>query len=705
MKNKISTLEQHLLMIVLMIIPGIPMFSLDLNVSQSGTLSSLLTDEQKANTERLVVTTSNGAILNEVDFVTLSAMPNLKELDFSGDLNTEIITPNAFAGNTTLETIKFPANMKTIGIGAFNNSALKGVVSFPKTLISQEALVGRFTNCQGITAFEFPDNPNLSSHEGVAYAQGGALLLKYPCGKTAISYVVPDGVTTIGEQAFSYNHQLEELFIPESLNGFGATTDLVFEHVTGLKRIEVKAGNPNFASIEGILINVVTKEFMYFPPANDTESLVVDGSLVESVPMSFFSYASSLKRVVFTEGFKHVGYRAFRQATLDIKIPIEYIELPSTIETIDGEAFNSLGSTIQQFVCKATTPPRLTGNSTFRESNGNSVKFAVPASAHATYLTSQFVNEYYPEGGGGSFTSSQIVTYGEISVSGGTAIQNYSAAGYSIKIVADDAPDGRSFSHWESTTGAVFVNESEPATYFKMPNNDVAITAVFEEPKPYTITGATISTSGAAALGTIVPLRTGATKVVDGTTVYFKEWKIIQGEEVVIGNPQATTTYFTMVDDEVTIEAVYDILYMIDITRGDAPLEAFAGEVVSITANTKYGEFTNWSSTTEGVIFADEKNENTTFIMPASDVVIVANFKGTTGIHDAEGVIIGLYPNPAIDYIQLTGITNGIYTIFDMQGNVITKEEFMGEAISVSNLLSGVYILKINNIAIRFVKK
>ena len=197
MKNKISTLEQHLLMIVLMIIPGIPMFSLDLNVSQSGTLSSLLTDEQKANTERLVVTTSNGAILNEVDFVTLSAMPNLKELDFSGDLNTEIITPNAFAGNTTLETIKFPANMKTIGIGAFNNSALKGVVSFPKTLISQEALVGRFTNCQGITAFEFPDNPNLSSHEGVAYAQGGALLLKYPCGKTAISYVVPDGVTTI----------------------------------------------------------------------------------------------------------------------------------------------------------------------------------------------------------------------------------------------------------------------------------------------------------------------------------------------------------------------------------------------------------------------------------------------------------------------------------------------------------------------------
>lgn len=704
MKNKNSTLKQHLLMLVLMIIPGIPMFSLDLNVSQPGTLSSLLTDEQKASTEKLIITTSDEAILNEADFATLSGMSNLKELDLSGDFNTEVITANAFADNTTLETIKFPANMKEIGVGAFNNSTLKGVVSFPKTLTSADSFIGRFINCQGITAFEFPDNPNFSSHEGVAYAQGGTLLLKYPCGKTAVSYVVPNGVTTIGEQAFFYNHKLEELVLPESFSKFDTTVDLIFGHVTGLKRIEVKTGNPNFASIGGILVNATTKEFMYFPPANDTESLVVDGNIVESVPMSFFSYASNLKRVVFTEGFKHVGYRAFRQATLDIKIPIEYVELPSTIETIDGEAFNSLGSTIQQFVCKATTPPRLTGNSTFRESNASGIKFAVPASAHATYLTSQFVNEYYPEGGGGSFTSSQIVTFGEISVSGGTAIQNYSAAGYSIKIVADEAPDGLSFSHWESTTGAVFANEDEPVTYFKMPDNDVTITAVFEKPKPYTITGATISTSGAAAIGTIVPLQTGATKVVDGNTVCFKEWRIIQGEDVVIGNPRATTTYFTMVDDEVTIEAVYDILYMIDIIRGDAPLEAFAEEVVSITANTRYGEFINWYSPTEGVVFADEKSKNTTFVMPASDVVIVANFGGT-GIHDAEEAIIGLYPNPAVDYIQLTGIADGVYTIFDMLGNVIARKEFMGEAIPVFGLQSGVYVLKINNIAIRFIKE
>ena len=704
MKNKIYTLKRHLLIIVLMVIPGMPMFSLELNVSQSGTLSSLLTDEQKANTEKLVITTSDGVILNEADFTTLSAMTKLKELDLSGDLNTEIITTNAFAGNTVPETIKFPANMKDISTGAFNNSALKGVVSFPKSLVNQEALVDRFTNCQEITAFEFPDNPVLSSHEGVAYAQGGTLLVKYPCGKTATSYAVPDVVTTIGGQAFLYNHKLEELILPESFNGFVTTMDLTFGHVTGLKRIEVKAGNPNFASIEGILLNAVTKEFMYFPPANDTESLVVDGSLVESVPMSFFSHASSLKRVVFTEGFKSIGYRAFRQAALDIKIPIEYVELPSTIETIDGEAFNSLGSTIQQFVCKATTPPRLTGNSTFRESNGNSVKFAVPVSAHETYLTSQFVNEYYPEGGGGSFTSNQIVTYREITVSGGTAIQNCSAAGYSIKIVADDAPAGKSFSHWESTTGAAFVNESKPATYFKMPNNDVTITAVFKEQKSYTITGATISTSGIAALGTVVPLQTGGTKVVDGATLYFKEWKVIRGGSIVIGNPQATTTYFTMVDDEVEIEAVYDMLYMIDITGGDAPLEAFEGESVSITASTRYGEFANWSSPTEGVTFADEHSKNTTFTMPASDVVIVANFGGT-GVHNTEGVIIGLYPNPAVDYIQLTGINNGVYTISDMQGNIIIEREFIGEPISVSNLPDGIYLFNINNRTTRFIKK
>lgn len=719
MKDETFTFKRQLLIIILLIIPGIQLFSQELNelmidISQTGSLSTLLTDEQKANTEKLVITTSNEAVLNADDFTALSAMPKLKELDLSGDLNTQVLTANAFADNTTLETIKFPAKMRDIQAGAFNNSALKGIVLFPKTLTSQGALVSRFGNCQGIIGFEFPENTSFSSHEGVAYAQNGRYLVKYPCGKEDADYTIPEGVTIIGEQAFFYNHKLEELTLPASFTGF-ANIGATFRESTTLKKIDVVAENETFASIEGLLLNTTTKEFVYFPPANAAESLVIDGSLVESVPAGFFSYATHLKRVVFTEGFKSLGYRAFRQATANIKVPIEYIELPTTIETIDGEAFNGLNSTIQQFVCKAITPPQLTGNATFRDSNAPKVKFAVPASAHETYLTSQFEDDYYSSwasggqtgitGNGASFDSVQIVPYREITVINGASLQGYSASGFSIKVIAEDAPQGKSFARWESTDGVTFVDPLATTTFFTMPNNDVVITAVFEDYRPYTIIGATISTSGNAAVGGNVELETDATKTVDGNFLYFKEWKVIKGDGLVIANPQATSTTFKMIDGEVEIEAVYAMAYMIDIIGGDAPLEAFEGETVSITANTRPGdEFTKWSTTTEGVVFADETSANTTFVMPASDVVIVANFRGV-GIDDVEAVVFGVYPNPATEYMQLRGIDNGVYSIYNVQGNMVSQGEFVGEAISVSELTEGLYVLKINGISVRFIKK
>lgn len=703
MKNEISTFKRQLIIVILLFISGLHLFSQGSNVtidlSQSGTMGVLLTDDQKANTEKLVITTSNGAILDASDFATLNAMPKLKELDLSGDLNTKVLTGDAFADNKTLETIKFPATMNDIHAGVFNNSALKGVLTFPKTLTSQNAIISRFGNCQGITAFEFPDNPGLSSHEGVVYAQNGTVLVKYPCGKEATSYTVPEGCTQIQQQVFFYNYKLENLILPASFSTFLANMDATFRYATALKRIDVMTGNPAFSSIEGLLLDLKTKAFVFFPPAYSVESLVIDGNLVESIPAGFFSSAKSLKRVVFTEGFKSIGYRAFRQAIADVKVPIEYIELPSTIETLDGEAFYGLGSTIKQFVCKATTPPTLTGNNTFRESNYANVRFAVPVSALDAYLHSPFTN--------GNFTETQIVPYREITVEKGTAIQNASASGFSIQIVAEDAPAGKSFSRWESTPNVSFANSLAASTYLTMPDADVTITAVFEDDRPYIITGATISTNGSRAVGGRVELETDAIKVVGENTLYFKEWKIIKGDGLTIANPKAVSTNFIMIDGEVEIEAVYARVYLIDIVGGNAPFEAFEGETVSVTAHVKTGsQFVNWTSPTAGVAFADATATSTTFVMPASDAVIIANFTGTS-IENVNTSGIVLYPNPAVDYIHITGITAGSYVIYNVWGNVVAQGILDSEVnvISVCNLTNGAYFIKAGEEVIRFIKK
>lgn len=724
MKNNFFTLKQRFLITLLLFSLGTSLFSQELtkDVTQSGSLSTILSDEEKANTVKLKITTSNGATLNSTDFDILNKMPKLKELDLSDDLNTTSLPGNAFADNQTIETINFPANLKSIGGGAFNNSALKGTVTFPKTVTGMGDIIGRFGNCQGITAFNFPDNRNFSTHEGVLYFTGDdkiTRLVRYPCGKDAESYTMKEGAQTIEEQAFFYNKKLKKLILSTSFEKF-AKEDAIFRDVTALESIDVESGNATFASIGGLLLNKTTKSLVYFPPANKTENLTIDGNLVEKVPAGFFSNARSLKRVIFTEGFKEVGYRAFRTSTTE-PLPIVYIELPSTMTTINGEAFANCNN-MTQFICRATTPPKITGNSAFRESNNTKIKFGIPESAIDAYLKSDILDENYaqwvndgnggssqtgPKGNGWSFKKEQIVPYKEITIVGGTVHQNVSVPGYQIEITAGKSPEETSFTHWESEPQNVtFIDSKATNTFFTMPESNVTITAVFEKNKPYTIIGATITKDGKAPIGSTVNIDTDFEKQVDGQTLTFQKWVVNKGDGVIINNPAAISTSFVMIDGEVEIEAIYTMTYTINIQGGIAPFEAAEGDKVEISASQIPGqEFVSWTSTTSGVEFDNPNSPETFFIMPPQDVDIIANFKQYTDIDNTTYETLSVFPNPATDYISITGTKNGIYSIYNTFGNLMKQGKFNGENISISELPIGIYFLRINNTTIRFIKK
>ena len=673
--------------------------ALEVTMTQSGTLSHLLSMDEKANTEELTVVTDNGAVLTGADFAVVAAMPRLKVLDLSKDNYTTSIPENTLAGDTHLQTINFPANLSAIGSGSFNNSALTGTVVFPSAFADVSVFESSFTGCKSVEGFAFPESQAFSSADGVAFTLSGDKLLKYPAGKSEQAYTIPAGVLSVGSGAFADNEYLGSLTISSSVNTFDAEPEKIFANSTALKEIDVESGNVSFASTEGLLVNRPARELMFFPPAYDRTDILVDGGVVESVPMAFFSRATSLRRVVFGEGVKRIGYRAFRQATADINIPVEYIELPTTIETIDGEAFNSLGKTIKQFVCLATVPPTLTGTSTFRESNASSIVFAVPAEANKDYLASQLVNDNYPAGGGGSFTAAQIVTFNSIEVEGGRAMQNYSAAGFTIEITAD-ADGEKVFSNWETATaGVTFTNASAATTFFKMPATDVKITANFAYPKAYTVTGATVTTSGSAVPGTFVRLQTDLNK----DMLTFKEWTVAEGEGVVIANPKAVVTGFTMIDGPVSIEAVYAPVYVIDIVGGDCILEAFEGDEVAVTSHTGKGEFAKWVSDTDGVEFADATAPSTTFVMPASDVHIEAVF-ATTGVENVE--LPGATIITGANTVYVSGLACEPVEIYNVAGQLVEKVLCEGEvSIDITNIPAGMYIVKAASTTKKFIKR
>ena len=160
-----------------------------------------------------------------------------------------------------------------------------------------------------------------------------------------------------------------------------------------------------------------------------------------------------------------------------------------------------------------------------------------------------------------------------------------------------------------------------------------------------------------------------------------------------------------MIDGEVEIEAIYTMTYTINIQGGIAPFEAAEGDKVEISASQIPGqEFVSWTSTTSGVEFDNPNSPETSFIMPPRDVDIIANFKQYTDIDNTTYETLSVFPNPATDYISITGTKNGIYSIYNTFGNLMKQGKFNGENISISELPIGIYFLRINNTTIRFIK-
>ena len=91
-----------------------------------------------------------------------------------------------------------------------------------------------FYGCTDLTDIHVnPNNPNLSSVDGVIFNKDQTTLLLYPRGKQG-AYVIPDGVTSIAWGAFYDQHDISSVTIPNSVTQIGGRA---FQGCTGLTSI------------------------------------------------------------------------------------------------------------------------------------------------------------------------------------------------------------------------------------------------------------------------------------------------------------------------------------------------------------------------------------------------------------------------------------------------------------------------------------
>ena len=137
------------------------------------------------------------------------------------------IADGAFSNRTALTSLAIPGKVTSIGI---------------------RAVVG----CGNLTAVSV-DTANTtfsSSPDGVLYNLDMTALLLFPAGRPDSSYAIPDGVTAIGDFAFSGNTNLISAAVPASVTSIGLGP---FCECPNLTEISVAPANPSYSSVDGVL--------------------------------------------------------------------------------------------------------------------------------------------------------------------------------------------------------------------------------------------------------------------------------------------------------------------------------------------------------------------------------------------------------------------------------------------------------------------
>ena len=171
--------------------------------------------------------------------------------------NIEYIPSKFFSGNEQIKEFTIPNSITGIGKEAFSYCSNLTSVTIPNSVTSIEEFA--FSNCGSLKSMTIPNsvthiglnvfficksliainvetnNPSYSSVEGVLFNKDKTTLIQYPEGKQG-TYIIPDGVKTIGFSSFEWCSGLTSVTIPDSVTYIGWDA---FENCKGLKSVTI----------------------------------------------------------------------------------------------------------------------------------------------------------------------------------------------------------------------------------------------------------------------------------------------------------------------------------------------------------------------------------------------------------------------------------------------------------------------------------
>ena len=289
--------------------------------------------------------------LNKEDWTTIKNMTTLCYLDMSETTVTEI--PAEAFTNTSIRTIKWPANLKVIGGKAFYNKYLRGHLVLPETLdsIGPSAFYRNYIDSVSMPhkqiAFAndiFRENSNLTKVEFNSCASYMTNNMFYSCKKLR-SVSGMECVKTIGGSVFAECDSLRTVgnIAPTTVGQYG------FYNCRKLESFDLSqvtsVGNYAFQycyTFKSVHMPNVTSlgDLCFYYCAGLTEVSV--GDKISKIPNQAFSSCPSLKTVTLGASVSDIGYYAFRNSSVE-KL---YVNSPTPPGVYNNDVFGSTSGTL-----------------------------------------------------------------------------------------------------------------------------------------------------------------------------------------------------------------------------------------------------------------------------------------------------------------------------------------------------------------------
>ena len=113
------------------------------------------------------------------------------------------------------------------------------------------------------------------------------ILTEYKGNKKDV--VIPDGVTSIGEKAFSGCYSLTSITIPDSVTSIG---DEAFKYCDSLTSINVASDNEYYSDEDGVLFNKEKNELIRYPKDKSEDAYTIPDSVEKICARAFYNAKS-----------------------------------------------------------------------------------------------------------------------------------------------------------------------------------------------------------------------------------------------------------------------------------------------------------------------------------------------------------------------------------------------------------------------------